>query len=522
MKRYLKIAALIVAVIAFTSELSAQKADKGAVSITSALIKEYVNYLASDSLKGRKTPGKELDLAAVYIAEKFKDYGLKPVEGSYFQTIPYFSQDLDVNNTGLAIDGAVFELKNDFIPFEAASDMNPEGHFNAEIVFAGYGITAPEYGYDDYAGLDVKGKFVLVLKSEPRKNDPESPFMGINETKHSKLIDKVRNAMAHGAIGLFFVTDPLNHMMLKPQGYPWQSLSKLMKNSQLPFQVDTREADGIPAIHVGDKVVEKLFGSVDSLKSVQARIDKTLKPHSFIIERSVCELKVSLRINTTSAKNVVGMIKGSDKKLREDIVIIGGHYDHVGCMLQHKEGEDYIYNGADDNASGTAGVMAVAKAFASNRKAPARSLFFICFAGEEMGLIGSDYYTKHPLLPIEKSVAMLNMDMIGRNGSDTLQIEGADLNPDLRDIMLKENVDLGLKYVPTGNEMMGRSDHYNFFKLGITAVDITGGLHPDYHTVRDNPDKLDCDKASRIARLVYKTARVIAGESRRYRVEPLK
>ncbi|MCK9627244.1 MAG: M28 family peptidase [Bacteroidales bacterium] len=522
MKRFLKIAVIFIAGLAFSSELFAQKADKGTLSINPAQIKEYVYYLASDSLKGRKTPGKELDMAADYIAEKFKDYGLETVGGSYFQTIPYFTQDLDVSNTRFSIDGKSFELKSDFIPFEAASDMNPEGDFKAEVVFAGYGITAPEYGYDDYAGLDVNGKFVLVLKSEPRKNDPESPFMGTNETKHSKLIDKVRNAKAHGAIGLLFVTDPLNHMMLKPQGYPWQSLSKLMKNSQLPFQVDTREANGIPTIHVGDRVVEKLFGSVDSLKTIQAGIDKTLKPHSFIIERSMCELKVSLLINTTTAKNVVGMIKGSDKKLRGEVVIIGGHYDHVGCMLQHKEGEDYIYNGADDNASGTAGVMAVAKAFASNRKAPARSLLFICFAGEEMGLIGSEYYTKHPLLPVEKSVAMLNMDMIGRNGTDTLQLEGADLNPDLRDIMLKENVGLGLKYVPTGNEMMGRSDHYNFFKLGITSVDITGGLHPDYHTVRDNPDKLDCDKASRIATLVYRTARVIASESRRYKVEPLK
>ncbi len=521
MKRILKIAAIFIAGMAFSSELSAQKADKGALTITPARIKEYVDYLASDSLKGRKTPGKELDLAADYIAEKFRDFGLETVGGSYFQNIPYISQDLDVNNTSLTIDGAEFELKSDFIPFEAASEMNPEGHFKTEIVFAGYGITAPEYGYDDYAGLDVKGKIVLVLKSEPRKSDPDSPFAGSNETRHSRLSTKVRNAKVHGAIGLFFVTDPLNYMMLKPQGYPWSSLSKFMKGGNIQFHVDTRVEGAIPAIHVGEKVIVKLFGSIDSLKAIQAGIDKELKPNSFLIGNSSCELNVSLITISTSARNVVGMIKGSDKKLKSEVVIIGGHYDHVGCNLQHKEGEDYIYNGADDNASGTAGVMAVAKAFAANRKAPARSLFFICFAGEEMGLIGSDYYTEHPLLPVEESVAMLNMDMIGRNGSDTLQIEGADLNPDLRDIMLKENVGLGLKYVQTGNEMMSRSDHYNFFKLGITAVDITGGLHPDYHTVRDNPDKLDCDKASRIARLVYRTAKVIAGESRRYRVEPL-
>jgi len=518
MKKLLLLIALSVGLLSLSNELYAQRPDKGIEKITPSLLKEYIDFLASDSLKGRKTPGKELDIAADYLASNFKDMGIQPVNGSYFQTIPFSTQDLDVQNTKFRIAGQDFNLKSDYIPFEATEDMNPCTPLNTEIVFVGYGITAPEFNYDDYAGVDVKGKIVFVLKHKPQESDTASIFMGATETNHSLLVSKVRNAKAHGAVGLLLVTDPLNHMMLKPQGYPWMSLSKFGSKDKLAFQVDTRDSSSIAAVQVGEAVVKKLFGSVEALRNIQSGIDKNLKPNSFLIEGSKCELTIKLDIEVVNARNVVGFIKGSDKRLRDEFVIVGGHYDHVGYLTTHKEGEDYIYNGADDNASGAAGVLAVAKAFTASGKTPARSILFILFAGEEIGLIGSDYYCRHPLIPIDKSVAMLNMDMISRNGSDSLQIEGADRNPDLKEIMLKEAEGLGLKYIPTGDEMMGRSDHYNFFKRGITAVDITGGLHKDYHTVFDNPDRVDNDKASRISRLVYKTAKVMANETRRYKV----
>jgi hypothetical protein len=320
----------------------------------------------------------------------------------------------------------------------------------------------------------------------------------------------VKNAINHGAIGFLLFTDPLNHMMLKPQGYPWPSLSKFKSDINVPFQLYCMEENAIPVMHVGENVICKLFGSVDSLKRIQAAIDKNMHPASYLIKGSSCTIDVKIKKEIVYTKNVVGFIKGSDKKKNDEIVIVGAHYDHVGFKNNHKEGEDYIFNGADDNASGTAGVMAVAKAFSSSGKAPARSILFILFSGEELGLIGSEYYWELPLLPLDNSVAMINMDMISRNGPDSLQIEGASVNPDLASILEKENEIVGLKVIPSSEEFFGRSDHYNFYKKGVSSVDIFTGLHKDYHTVNDNPDKIDPVKAAKVATLVYRAVKVIA------------
>lgn len=498
-----------------------QRPDRGEKQITPQTIKEYVDFLASDSLKGRKTPSKELDIAADYIAAQFQRFGLQKIGGSYFQQIAFCTRNLDVANTQLKIAGKEFQIKTDYVPFEATDEVNTDKPRNSDIVFVGYGITAPEYNYDDYAGVDVKGKIVLVLKHEPGENDTASVFQGTKETEHSFLTNKVKNAKKHGAIGMLLMTDPLNHMMLKPQGYPWPSLSKFASqaNDNLPYVMEeTDNNTAITVVQVGEGIIDHLFGSIDSLKSIQMTIDKTLKPNSFVIKGSNCELAVKVIVKRTYARNVVGYIRGSDKKLRDEVVVIGGHYDHIGMKGTHRNGEDYIYNGADDNASGTAGVMTVAKAMSVKSKAPRRSILFILFAGEELGLLGSEYYCSHPLLPLDKTVAMLNLDMISRNGKDSLQIEGADVNPDVAAIMLKENEKIGLKYIPTGDEFSGSSDHHSFFVKGISSVDIFAGLHKDYHTVRDNPDKIDHDKAARITRLVYRSVRVMANEKRRYKI----
>ena len=192
--------------------------------------------------------------------------------------------------------------------------MTLNGSAKAEIVFAGYGITAPEYNYDDYNGLDVKGKIVLVLRHEPGENDTTSIFGGKNESKYSFLSTKLENAKKHGASGLLLVTDPLNHIMLKPQGYPWPSLSKLLPQDNLPIQLDKRDGSEIPVAQVGENVIKQLFGSVDSLKKIQISIDKTLKPNSFPLTGFNCDLSTRLTFKEYSSKNVVGFIKGTDEK----------------------------------------------------------------------------------------------------------------------------------------------------------------------------------------------------------------
>lgn len=495
--------------------------EKGLAQITPELVKKYVYFLASDSMKGRNTPSAELDKAADYLANEFAAMGIKPVNGTYFQNIPMCSRNLDVNNCVLKIErggnSREFSLKTDYIPFEETGS----GKISAGIVFAGYGITAPEYNYDDYKGLDVKGKIVLILKHEPGEKDPKSPFDGEKDTKYSALRTKLDIAKQHGAVGVMVVTDPLNHLMLTPQGYPWPGLSKYLPQDNLPIVMCDKN-DQLPFVQVGESVIQFLFGSVDSLKTIQKTIDEKLLPLSFAISNSVCELRTEVKIQEYTARNVVGYFEGKNPKLKSELLVIGGHYDHVGFMKKHKEGEDYIFNGADDNASGTAGVLATAKAFSACKSKPDRSVLFILFAGEEKGLYGSDYYCRNPLFPLDKTVAMLNMDMIGRNGKDSLEIEGEKQNPDLYLLVKTEAEKIGLKLIAPKEDLFGRSDHYNFYKNGISAMDITSGLHKDYHTVRDNPETIDPEKIALISRLIFRSAWIITNDGKYYKTVKLK
>jgi hypothetical protein len=508
------------AFLLFAGNISSQNLKKGLKQITPELLEQHINYLASDSLKGRNTPSAGLDQAADYIAAQFTSMGIQKVNGSWFQNMPLITKNLDIEKCLFKFskgeESKTFSLKTDYIPFEMTADTM----VRSSLVFAGYGITAPEYNYDDYKGLDVRGKIVLVMKHEPGEKDSTSLFNGKIDTKHSLVNTKVENAIKHGAIGLLVVTDPLNHMLLTPQGYPWPGLSKFLPQDNLPVDLFTRE-DHIPVIQIGETVVKFLFGSIDTLKNIQKRIDNSLIPSSFQIVHTECHLSTRLKITNYIAKNVIGILESRDVELKKEYVVIGGHYDHVGFMKKYKDGEDYIYNGADDNASGTAGVLAIAKAFASMKTKPERSVVFILFAGEELGLFGSKYYCENPLVPVEKTVAMLNLDMISRNGHDTLQLDGLKQNPDMAEIISKEAKKMKFINIEGDEDLFKRSDHYNFFKKGISAMDITSGLHNDYHTVRDNPDSVDPEKAARISALTFTTSWIIANEKKYYRTVSL-
>lgn len=488
----------------------------GLEQITPGLLKKHIDFLASDELKGRNTPSPGLDSAAVYIANEFATLGIEKVKGSYFQDIPLCTKDLDCDNTYLRISigdkEKDFLLKTDFNPLE----MTKDGKVSSEVVFAGYGITAPEYGYDDYKNLDVTGKIVFVMKHEPGEKDINSVFNGDKDTEHSLLTKKIKNAQAHGAIGLLLVTDPLNHLLLSPQGHPWPSLFfKSMPQTKLPIQICSEEKS-IPAVQVGEEIVKHLFGSVQALKNIQQNIDSTFTPRSYIIEKSLCDLNTKLKVTAYYAKNVVGIINGGNAKFKNEILVIGGHYDHVGYKEKSKAGEDSIFNGADDNASGTAGVMAIAKAF-KKMKQPDRSVLFILFAGEEKGLYGSKYYVENPLIPLENTVAMLNLDMISRN-SDSLQLIGEKENPDLAEIIRKEAANYPLKIVDSDDHYIGGSDHYNFYINGVSSLFFFTGTHDDYHRVSDNPDKVDHLKASNVSKLAFQSAWIIANSKKYYKI----
>jgi hypothetical protein len=487
--------------------------------ITPEKVHRDIFYLASDSMKGRNTPSPELDTAAAYIADEFRRDGLRPLNGSYFQRVVLSIVSLGEPNALRVRTGSgekSYEIKTEFTPFEMTSNGSARG----PVVFAGYGITAPRYHYDDYEGIDVKGKIVFLLRHEPGEEDSTSVFLGTAASEHSSVDMKVRIAIEHGAVGVILATDPLNHTSLAPRGFPWPSLSRFIPKEALPLLLGEEESRKVPVVHAGEAVITQLFGSVDSLRAIQRRIDARVIPHSFPIAGAEAFIQTSTEVRDMSAKNVVGMLPGSDPVLESETVIVGAHYDHVGFKKQHEPGARYIFNGADDNASGTCALLEVASALGGLPSPPRRSILCIAFAGEEKGLFGSEYYARHPLRPLKGTVAMLNMDMVGMNGEDTLYLIGSEGSPDIARIAREEDARVGFILVDQ-KLTVGGSDHMSFMKRDIPDIFFHSGLEGVYHTVNDRPELINTRKVARTASLVFLTAYHIASDSIHYRYLPV-
>jgi hypothetical protein len=473
--------------------------------ITPERMEQHIGCLASDAMMGRATPSPGLDSAAAYIAREFDKIGITPCNNVRFQSLNMNTIELGKDNHLLVVkDNKTVDMpvKTGFIPFEVTAGRRVAG----SVVFAGYGITAPEYGYDDYAGIDVKGKIVVALRHEPGENDSTSIFKGTRATSHSSVMEKTRTAREHGAAALVLVTGPANHLVLQPTGYPWPSMARSKLFGSPPTTIGISENDKIPVVHAGQDFIVALFGSVDSLKSIQKRIDAATKPQSFAMPDATIDLKVDTKVTASHVDNVIGYIEGSDPVLKNQAVVIGGHYDHIGYRKSSPVIKDSIFNGADDNASGTSGVLAIAEAFAHSRVKPRRSVLFVLFAGEERGLLGSQVYVANPIIPLKQTVAMLNLDMISRNGIDSLTIVDSLTSPMLYNLIKDENRHVGFTLRTMDDGMFGRSDHANFSAKGIPSMFFFTELHRDYHQVGDNPDRTNPSKAARVAQLVFRTA----------------
>jgi hypothetical protein len=488
--------------------------------ITAEDVHRDIFYLASDTMRGRDTPSPELDTAAAYIAREFARDGLQPVNGSYFQRVLLNIVSLGEPNALRIRSGSVeksYEIKTDFSPFE----MTSNGSVRAPVVFAGYGITAPQYHYDDYAGIDVKGKIVFVLRHEPGEEDSTSVFLGTVPTEYSSVETKVRIAMEHGAVGVMVATDPLNHSSLAPRGFPWPSLSRSIPKDALPLTLGEEEKNKVPVIHVGEAVIAQLFGSVDSLRSLQRQIDARILPRSGAIAGTEAFLQTGTEIRDMSASNVVGVLPGSDPALKSETVIVGAHYDHIGYLKQHAPGARWIFNGADDNASGTCALLEIAAALGGLPSSPRRTVLCIAFSGEEKGLFGSEYYARHPLFPLKSTVAMLNMDMVGMNGEDSLFIIGSEGSPDIARIVREEDARVGFVLVDLKLPRGEGSDHMSFMKRNIPDIFFHSGEESVYHSVNDRPELINTRKVARTASLVFLTAYHIANDSVHYRYLPV-
>lgn len=448
---------------------------------------EDVKRLASKEFKGRASGSPELDKAARFLAKEFEKAGLRKLNGSFLQPFPVSEKStLGAANTfSYALSGARTDLKGaqEFSPLSFSASGSARG----SVAFAGYGISAPECRYDDYAGLDVRGKIVVLLRHEPQEFDSESVFEGRVYSEHSQLFSKALNARAHGAIAVVYVNDTASHG----------------SDTMEPFLSLPGPSDpGIPFVQVASAHVVKWFtaGGRD-FKAVQEEIDRTLIPQSFVFPETLqVSLEADVRHATRNVSNVVGYLPGTT----DEYVIVGAHYDHLGLGEQYSlapEKAGSVHPGADDNASGVAGVLGLARYFAV-RQRPTRGIVFIAFAGEELGLLGSVHYANHPLLPVHNARLMINMDMIGRIRDRKVMVGGAPPGSDLRDLLdtlaVKYKLDLDL----SDTSVYGSSDHTSFKAKRIQTLFFFSGLHGDYHRPTDTWDKIDAPATVELLHLI--------------------
>jgi hypothetical protein len=536
------------------SSFSAWAAEKNNTAAESAArIKESVTYLSSDELEGRGVGTEGLNKAADFIAAEFRKFGLKTdlYDGSPFQKFEVtVSTDMGPKEQNvLTLAGPdekiTLQLGEDFNPLAAGGSNK----FDAPLVFAGYGITAKDLNYDDYQDVNVEGKVVIIVRKEPQQEDKNSKFNGDKPSPHAIFMRKISNASEHGAAAVIFVNDGLELQTSRDLAEKtWnEALTKLAderKNFGELKEPTTQQRDEhvaavkklaerivelsgelnesgdrvLPFVGAGDesqnrkmpvyfakrstidKVVKQALGK--SLAEIETGIDADLKPQSAVLKGWTAVGEASVVQKKAEVKNVVAVLEGEGPHADETIVV-GAHYDHLGLggagSLAPWTKE--IHNGADDNASGTATLLETARLLATSGKKPQRRIVFIAFTGEERGLLGSAHYTREPRFPLDKTIAMFNLDMVGRLNNEKLVVYGTGTAKSFDGL-----VDgLGKKYgfnVAKEPQGFGPSDHASFYAKKIPVLHMFTNTHSDYHRPSDDADKLNIDGMQRVAAML--------------------
>ncbi len=477
-----------------------QPARQRITELSSARYMTDVTFLARDEMKGRGAGTPELEIAADYIAEQFRLAGLTPKgeNGTYFQPFEVTTGAQLGTKNELAIAGAALKVNDDFVPIMISNTAEFEG----PLVFAGYGISAPELNYDDYAGLDVKDKIVVVLRHEPQEANAQSKFGGANYTRHAPFVAKAINARLHGAKGIVFLSDPLH------QDEEVGPATRRIEFTDM----------GIPAIHAKRTAFARVFTAAGkNLAAIQTEIDKDLQPRSFDLPGTRARIATEIVRNRKTVRNVIGALEGSDPVLKNEWVVVGGHYDHLGLgerdsMTPSQVGQ--VHHGADDNASGTAGVMELARLAANDDRQWKRSALFMAFAAEEIGLLGSAHYVNNPTVPIGSITAMINLDMIGRITNNRVFVGGVGTSPNYRAEIEQLNAGIGLQ-LDFSDSGYGSSDHTSFNAKKIPVLFFFSGLHTDYHKPSDTADKINGEGAVKVASLVHGMMDRVANDNER-------
>jgi hypothetical protein len=502
--------------------------------LRAADLKADLYFLASDALQGRMSlqPGDEA--ATQWVAAEFAKAGLQPLAGnsSYLQAVPLIEFHGDRDASFIRLTRA--NKNTQWRAPDVIGGFHDDFDITAALVFAGYGITAPGLQYDDYRGIDVRGKIVALFEHEPQENDPHSPFDGTGNTRYATNRVKALNAQAHGAVAVLVMAEP-NRKHPSNLERVNRIGGSITRSSPLPSQIIVNDELHIPVSTVSDAIATELLATAGATpQTLQAAIDHDLSNHSVALPDSVVTLHFENKSrNSGVTYNVAGLLPGADPALAVETIIISGHHDHDGAA-PGAGGKLEIWHGADDNGSGTVGVVELAHAFAANPVRPKRSILFVVFAAEERGLLGSYYMAAHPLRPLATTRAMINFDMIGRdeaksdqtdglidipaNTTNRLNLIGAAYSPDFKDTVVGANRIVGLDLDDRFDHENAlntffRSDQFPFVLHNIPAFWFFTGFHPDYHHTTDTADKIDYAKMLKILQLSYLSGWIFADQS---------
>lgn len=463
---------------------------KGNREVTTEELQDHIKYLASDSLGGRMTGSIGDSLAADYIKTQLSDIGFLPLAGDGFQSFEVTKRILPGKNNSLIINGTVYSAEKDYTPMAFSSNSFLE----AEVIFAGYGlnIDTDSLKWNDYKDLEVKGKWVLMLRSDPETDNNNSPFLAFSGDRDKSLMAKDM-----GAAGVLMVSGPI---------YDTGDTFEPLNNEG--FSV------GIPVIRLKREIADLILA--DSKKSVSA-LEKSLndfrKPVSFSTNVKI-SASTEIVKETTRTRNVVMELKSIDPQLKNEYIIIGAHFDHLGMggIGSNSRSPDTtgVHHGADDNASGVAMMLELAEKFSMTNGSFRRSIICVAFTGEEEGLLGSKHFTDNPGINLSDVNAMINLDMLGRfNDSVNLQIFGTGTAVGLKDMIYSKS-DTTLIKLTLFDEGYGPSDHSSFYLKNIPVLFYSTGAHLDYHTPNDTYDKINYSGMVKISDLIYSVASNLA------------
>jgi len=523
--KHLRLILTVIAISLIVVPVQSQK--KGLESINQKDLKKHMLFLASDELEGRDTGEPGLEVAARYLAVQAENLSLRPAdtENGYYQPYIIEEKGYDREQSSITIhsegeDSLVNQESFYIFPSPQGDEMLIEG----EVVFAGYGINDDAHNYNDFENIDVEGKVVLIMNRAPMNED--GTLMQFDHDKWSGMQNmqyKLPTIFQQGARAVLMVFDPKSGYQsiedLSPGIAKYLGKSRTLKKEEGSSDMPGM---GSNLVLIHRNVAEQLLsGSGYKLEDLQNEIDQNLAPRSFALEGTSVKVRLLMETRDVVVSNIFGMIEGSDPVLKNEVVIYLAHYDHVGT-----DGSGGVFNGADDNASGTVALIEIAEAFKKEKKRPKRSIGFLWVSAEEIGLFGSQYFADHPLIPAENIAAAINLDMVARTktaedaaskrsgltiqGGDTVKVIGGMQSKVLMDINEKTLEEMGLVGNYTYNDLnhseryFYRSDHISFARKDIPVLFYSTGTHADYHMLDDVEERLDYDKFLKMTRFCYK------------------